>query len=57
MMTVTQITHLLAYVIAGLIAVGILLYLFGPTSMRTDEIIVFGLVSLALIGYRIWLRS
>jgi hypothetical protein len=56
MMTVAQITRLLACVIAGLIVVGILLYLFGPTALRTDEIIVIGLLVVVLIGFRIWLR-
>ena len=40
MMTVTRATRLLAWVIASLIVVGILLYFFGPMEMRTDEIIV-----------------
>ena len=39
-MTVTQTTRLIAWVIAGLIVVGILLYSFGPTALRNDELIV-----------------
>ena len=56
MMTVTQTTRLLAWVIAGLIVVGILLYFFGPVEMRTDEIIVVSLVILTLICFLVWLR-
>jgi hypothetical protein len=40
MMTVTQTTRLIAWVIAGLIVVRILLYSFGPTALRNDELIV-----------------
>jgi len=55
-MTMTQTTRLLAWVIAGLIVVGILLYFFGPVEMRTDEIIVVSLVILTLICFLVWLR-
>ena len=51
MMTTTQTTRLLAWVIAGLIVVGILLYFFGPVEMRTDEIIVVSLVILGLVSF------
>jgi hypothetical protein len=56
MMTMTQTSRLLAWVIAGLIVVGILLYFFGPVDMRTDEIIVVSLVILGLLGFLVWLR-
>jgi predicted nucleic acid-binding Zn ribbon protein len=56
MMTVKQNSQLLVWVIAGLVLVGILLYFFGPTALRTDEIIVIGVLILALICFRIWLR-
>ena len=56
MMTMTQTSRLLAWVIAGLIVVGILLYFFGPVEMRTDEIIVVSLVILGLICFLVWLR-
>ena len=56
MMTVTQTTRLLAWVIVGLIVLGILLYLFGPEALRTDELIVIGLLIIALIWFQGWLR-
>jgi hypothetical protein len=56
MMTVTQATRLLGWVIAGLILVGILLYFFGPTALRTDEVIIIGLMVVGLIGFQVWLR-
>jgi hypothetical protein len=56
MMTVTQTTRLLAWVIVGLIVLGILLYLFGPEALRTDELIVIGLLIIALIWFQVWLR-
>jgi hypothetical protein len=40
----------------GLIVIGGLLYFFGPVSLRTDEVIVIGLIILALIGFQIGLR-
>jgi hypothetical protein len=55
MMTVTQTTRLIAWAIVALIVVGILLYFFGPATLRTDELIVFGLLILALICFRTWL--
>jgi hypothetical protein len=39
----------------ALIVAGILLYFFGPAALRTDELIVIGLLILALIGFRVWL--
>lgn len=56
MMTVTQTTRLLAWVIVGLIVLGILLYLFGPAALRTDELIVTGLLIIGLIWFQVWLR-
>ena len=56
MMTVTQTTRLLAWLIVGLIALGILLYLFGPEALRIDELIVIGLLIIALIWFQVWLR-
>jgi len=56
MMTVTQTTRLLAWVIAGLIVLGVLLYLFGPAALRTDELIVIGLLIICLIWFQVWLR-
>ena len=56
MMTVTQTTRLLAWVIVGLIVLGIVLYLFGPAVLRTDELIVIGLLIIGLIWFQVWLR-
>jgi hypothetical protein len=56
MITVTQTTRLLAWVILGLIVLGILLYLFGPAALRTDELIVIGLLIIGLIWFQVWLR-
>ena len=51
MMTVTQTTRLLVWVIVGLIALAILLYLFGPAALRTDELIIIGLLIIGLIWF------
>jgi hypothetical protein len=51
-----QTRRLLIWAIVALIIVAILLYIFGPATLRTDEIIVVGLLVVALIGLRIWLR-
>ncbi len=56
MMTVTQTARLLAWVIVGLIVLGILLYLFGPAALRTDELIVISLLIIGLIWFQVWLR-
>jgi hypothetical protein len=55
-MSVTQATRLLGWVIAGLILLGILLYFFGSAALRTDEIIVIGLMIVGLIWFQVWLR-
>jgi hypothetical protein len=56
MMTVTQTTRLLAWLIVGLIVLGIVLYLFGPAALRTDELIIIGLLIIGLIWFQVWLR-
>jgi hypothetical protein len=56
MMTLTQSTQLIGWVIAGLILLGILLYFFGPAALRTDEMIVIGLMIVVLVGFQVWLR-
>ena len=55
-MTVTQTTRLLAWVIVGLIVLGIVLYLFGPAALRTDELIIIGALIIGLIWFQVWLR-
>ena len=57
MMTVAQTARLLLWVIAGLILLGVLLYFFGPTALRTDEAIVIGLMIIALIWLHTRLRQ
>jgi len=56
MLTVAQTARLLRWVIAGLILLGVLLYLFGPAALRTDETIVIGLMIVGLIWLQFWLR-
>ena len=56
MMTLTQTNRLLAWVIVGLIVLAILLYLFGPAALRTDGLIVIGLLIIGLIWFQVWLR-
>jgi hypothetical protein len=56
MMTVTQTTRLIPWVIVGLIVLGALMYLFGPAALRTDELIVIGLLIIGLIWFQVWLR-
>jgi hypothetical protein len=55
-MTMMQTTRLPAWVIVGLIVLGIVLYLFGPAALRTDELIVIGLLIIVLIWFQVWLR-
>jgi hypothetical protein len=55
-MTVAQTARLLRWVIAGVILLGVLLYLFGPAALRTDEAIVIGLMIVVLIWLQFWLR-
>jgi hypothetical protein len=56
MMNVTQTSRLIAWLIVGLIVLGILLYLFGPAALRTDELVVIGLLIIGLIWFQVWLR-
>jgi len=55
-MTVTQTGRLIPWTIVGLIVLGILLHFFGPAELETDELIVLGLLILALIAFWVWLR-
>ena len=56
MTTGRRASYLIDWVIVSLIVVGGLLYFFAPASLRTDEVIVIGLIVLALIGFQIGLR-
>jgi hypothetical protein len=57
MMTVAQTARLLRWVIAGLVLLGVLLYFFGPAALRTDEVIVIGLMIVVLIWLQVRLRQ
>jgi hypothetical protein len=56
MVTVRQNSGLVAWVIVALVVVGILLHVLGPAALRTDEMVVFGLVVAGLLCFLIWLR-
>ena len=55
-MNVAQTARLLRWVIAGLILLGVLLYIFGPAALRTDEVIIGGLMVAGLLWLDIWVR-
>jgi hypothetical protein len=57
MMTTAQSGRLVPYTVVALIVVAVLLHFFGPAELETDELIVIGVLILALIGFRIWLRQ
>jgi hypothetical protein len=56
MMTLAQTSRLIPWVIVGLIALGVLLHLFGPVELENDELIVIGLLIIGLIWFHVWLR-
>jgi hypothetical protein len=56
MMNVTQTSRLIAWLIVGLVVLGMLLYLFGPAALRTDELVAVGLLIIGLIWFQVWLR-
>ena len=55
-MTVRQASQLVDWVVVAPIVIGGLFYFFGPRSLRTGEVVVVGLMVLALIGFQIGLR-
>ena len=55
-MTAREASQLVDWVVVALIVIGGLFYFFGPRSLRTDEVVVVGLMVLALIGFQIGLR-
>ena len=57
MMTVAQSARLLRWVIAGLILLGVLLYFFGSAALRSDEVIIIGLMIVALIWLQVRLHQ
>jgi len=56
MMTVMQTTRLMTWVIVGLVVLANLLYWFGPTTLRTYELVIIGLLIIGLIWFQVWLR-
>ena len=56
MLTVTQIARRIPWVIMGLILLGGLLHFFGPAELENDELIVIGVLIVALICFQVWLR-
>jgi len=55
-MMTRQTSRLIDWAIVGLVVLGVLLHFFGPAELQTDELIVIGLLILALIVFRVWLR-
>lgn len=49
MMTTTQTARLITWVIVGLV------YWFGPAALRTEELVVIGLLIIGLIWFQVWL--
>ncbi len=56
MTTTVQTTRWITWVIVGLVVLANLLYWFGPATMRTEELVVIGLLVIGLIWFQIWLR-
>ena len=56
MMTMRQTTRLITCVIVGLVVLANLLYWFGPATLRTEELVVIGLLIIGLISFQVWLR-
>jgi hypothetical protein len=56
MMTTVQTTRLISWVIVGLVVLANLLYWLGPTALRTEELLVIGLLIIGLIWFQVWLR-
>jgi hypothetical protein len=54
--TVTWATRLIAWLIVGLIVLGIVLYLYGPAAPMNDELVVIGLLIIGLVWFEVWLR-
>ena len=51
-----QTTRLIIWVIVGLALLANLLYWFGPATLRTEELVVIGLLIAGLISFQVWLR-
>jgi hypothetical protein len=56
MMTTVQTIRLITWVIVGLVVLANLLYWLGPAILRTEELLVIGLLIIGLIWFQVWLR-
>jgi hypothetical protein len=56
MMTMMQTTRLITWVIVGLVVLANILYWFGPAMLRTEELVVIGLLIIGLVWLQVWLR-
>ncbi len=57
MMTAAQTSRFVPWTVLALIIVAFLLHFFGPAELETDELIVVGVLIVALIGFRVGLRQ
>ncbi len=51
-----QTTRLITWVIVGLVVLANVLHWFGPAMLRTEELVVIGLLIIGLISFQVWLR-
>lgn len=56
MITTVQTIRLITWAIVGLVVLANLLYWLGPATLRTEELLVIGLLILGLISFQVWLR-
>ena len=56
MITAAKTARLVIWAIVGLILLAVLLHFFGPGPREWDELVVIGLLIVALIGLRVGLR-
>jgi hypothetical protein len=57
MITAAQTGRVVTWTIVGLVVLAVLLHFFGPAQLEWDELIVIGLLIVALIGLRVGFRS
>jgi hypothetical protein len=51
-----QTSRLIVWAIVGLVVLANVLYWFAPATMRTEELVVIGLLIVGLIWFQVWLR-
>jgi hypothetical protein len=58
MMTAMQTTRLITWVIVGLVVLANIniLYWLGPATLRTEELVMIGLLIIGLIWVQVWFR-